>query len=154
MENKITHEYHGERITFNEQREEWGVVMDHKEQFHKSLQVIKNYVDRRNKKKFTRVPVFVKERYGYNSNVEKYEKAVITSVGVDGTIFIVRESQKHAEHCGRAYTQSPKNEKLIGEIGLLIKERDLAKEKLDNAQKKLTSIDFEALRKKALGEKA
>lgn len=152
MENQITHKYHGQKIVFDEKQEDWKVVIDFKEQHHKSLQVIKNYIDRRNKKEFTRVPVFVQKGNSYYDRQEGYEKAMITSVGVDGTIFVVREGRSSAEHCGTAYIQDAKNEALIKEIVALYKAVKVTNEKLRVAQNKLKEVNFEALRKKALGE--
>ncbi len=155
MSDQIIHEYHGQKISFDERREEWKVVMDEKEQYHKNLKVIKNYIDSRNKKKFDRVPVFVEKGSSYSSHFNQehgYEKAVITSVGVDGTIFVVRQGTKYAEHCGTAYIQDAKNKKLIEEIVTLHKARNEADKKLRAAKDKLVEVDFDALRKKALSE--
>lgn len=153
MGNEIIHEYHGQRIVFDEQHEDWKVVIDGDEQHHKSLQIIKNYIDRKNKKEFTRVPVFVEKGRGWGyQDTEGYEKAMITSVGVDGTIFIVREGRKSAEHCRTAYIQNAANENLIKEIEALYKAREDADKKYDQAKQKLKAVDFEALEKKALGE--
>lgn len=151
MADQIIHEYHGQKIEFDESREEWGVVFDGTEQFHKSLQVVKNYIDRGNKKKFERVPIFVQKGSYYNG-IPGYEKAMITSVGVDGTIFIVREGRKSAEHCGTAYVRNDKNKKLIEEIITLETARKKATERLRVAKNRLVEVNFEALRKKALGE--
>ena len=149
MTSQITREYHGQTISFDERREEWKITMDGKEQCHKSLQIIKNYIDRRNKKEFKRVPVFVQEGNWYHST-RKYEKATITSVGVDETIFIVREGRKHAEHCGTAYLQNDKNKKLIEEIAALHGDRDRADEKLSAAREKLVEVNLDKLREEAL----
>lgn len=151
MSETIIHEYHGQKIEFQERTEEWGVVYDGVEQLHKSLQFVKNYIDRRNKKEFERVPVFV-ERGSFYDSKEGYEKAMITSVGVDGTIFIVREGRKSAEHCGTAYVQNEKNARLVGEIMMLHKAHDQAENRLRVAKDKLVEVNFEALKKKALGE--
>lgn len=150
MGDQIIHEYHGEKISFDESKEEWKVVFDGKAQYHKSLQVIKNYIDRRNKKKFDRIPVFIQKGRYYGEN-EGYVKATITSVGVDGTIFIVREGRKSAEHCGMAYVRNAKNEKLIEEITTLHKAKEQATERLRVARNRLVVVNFETLRKKALG---
>ena len=61
MEKQIRYEYHGQIIIFDEERDEWRVVFDHKEQRHKSLQIIKDYIDKRNKKVFKRIPVFIQK---------------------------------------------------------------------------------------------
>lgn len=152
MENQIVQEYHGKQIKFDEKKEEWFVNFEGKLQYHKSLQIIKNYIDRLNKKAFDRVPVFVSKRRSYYNREEEYEKAVITSVGVDGTIYIVREGQKNAEHCYCAYVQNEKNEALIKEIAVAYQEKKDAEKKYEVARKKLEEIDFNGLKKKALGE--
>ena len=149
---KISLEYHGEQITFDEDREEWKVVINFKGQYHKSLQVIKNYIDRRNKKKFDRVLVFIEERTSYFARQRGFIKAVITSVGVDGTVFVVREGQKNAEHCGTAYSRNKENVSLIKKIGIAQRKKESAEKEYRELRESLEAVDFNALRKKALGE--
>lgn len=152
MSEQITHKYHGQTITFDEKKEDWKVVMDNHEQHHKSLQVVKNYIDRRNKKKFNRIPVFINKGYSYYDS-EGYDKAVITSIGVDETVFVVREGEKHASHCRTAFVRNAKNEKLIKKIADLCKARKKAGDDIDAAKRMLIQVDFEALIKKALDKK-
>lgn len=151
MDTNITHEYHGTKITFDEKREEWKIVKDGKEQRHKSLQIVKNYIDRANKKAFKRVPVFVQKGSYFSS--AGYDEAEITSVGVDGTVFVVKKGEKHASHCGTAYKHNAANAKKVAEIDRLQKIKDDAEEALREAKNSLERVDFDALRKQALGEK-
>lgn len=154
MENtQIQQEYHGKKIFFDEKKEEWYINTDGKYQYHKSLQIIKNWIDKSNKKQFERIPVFVsKNRYHYGSREQGYENGVITSVGVDGTVFVVREGRKSAEHCYAAYIKDENNASLIKEIAIAHKEKVEAEAKYDMATKKLKEVDFDKLREKVLGK--
>ncbi len=149
----LEQQYHGHRIYFKEKTEEWCITLEGKEQCNKSLQAIKNYIDRANKKKFTRVPVYVDKEVSWYKKDEGYDEAEITSVGIDGTIFIVRRGSKHAEHSRICYVRDDKNAKLIIEIARLTKVYQDAKQAKEKAEEELQKVDLEALRKEALGEK-
>jgi len=150
---EILYQYHGHQIRFDQEKEDWYIVSNFKEQHHKSLQAIKNFIDRMNKKEFERVPVFVPKSTGYfsHSRGQSYEDATITSVGIDGTIFIVREGKKSAEHCRIAYIKNAKNKALIYNIGLAYHAKEKAEKEYDALRAKLEVVDYEALIKKALG---
>lgn len=150
----ITREYHGHTITFDEEKEKWYIVVDGRRQEHSSFKIVQNYVDRLNKKAFKRIPVFIEIGYRWNRNGgQGWTKGVITSVGVDGTVFVVKEGEKHAEHCGVAYEQTPENKKKIEQVVKLNKDRDALDEKIRKVYNSIKNVDFNKIRKEALGEK-
>jgi len=150
MSDKIKTEYHGYDIHFDEKNEGWFIIIDGKIQYHKSLQSIKNYIDRLNKKDFKRIPVYVFNGGYFRGGREGYAKAEITSIGVDRTVYVVREGNKNAEHCGTAFVRNAKNEELIKRIEEAKEEKDRADRKYEEAKTALERLDLEKVIDKAL----
>lgn len=153
---KIEQEYHGQTIQFDEGSERWFIYHEGKQQSNASIKIIKNFIDRLNKKAFDRIPIYVEQERSYysrNEIVQGYEEATITSIGIDGTVFIVRNGQKSASHGWGGYLKSEKNKKLIDEIiqirGQIIK----LKIEEEKKEKSLEKVDTEKLRRQVLGEK-
>lgn len=160
MNQALSQEYHGYQIYFDDKAEEWWFQdKEGDQQKNKSLKLIKNYIDRLNKKAFTRVSVYVKGGRRYYSSVdedEKYVKATITSVGIDGTIYIVRGSSKHAERFwdhSEVWEQTSDNWNKMQQVVEIEKQIKMLEKKKDKIHESLKKIDLAKLKKQALGEK-
>lgn len=149
----VSVEYHGTKIHFDGEKEVWYIVMEGKRTENKSIKLIQTFIDRMKKKAFERIPVFVRERGGYYSRGDrKFVKAMITSVGVDGTLFIVRDGSKSAEHGWGGYVQNESNAKLIKEIESLEVQMEKMKNEKEAKEKQLEEIDTDKIRESVLGK--
>lgn len=146
-------------MVFDEGREVWWVMIDGKKQEHASIKIVKAFIDRHNKNDFERIPIFMRDTgggyYSYNrKDGPDYVKAVITSIGIDGTVFVVKEGEKHAEHMRYdLYVQNAKNEKLIAELEEITVQKKALDKKYQEKKEQLVEVDIEKLRKQVLGEK-
>ena len=128
--------YNGFEISFEEKGELWVAVVDldngEKERVtDSSLKVLKTKLDLFKKKKFERMPVFVRAtgRYRMGGGQDKayepqYTEAMVTSVSPDGNIYTVAKGKKTGEkhHIsqwasrGTIVLDTPENRKMIAEI--------------------------------------
>ena len=150
MEN-ITQEYHGSKIYFDEKTEEWCVTFDGHTNKNKSLQLVKNFIDRRNKNDFKRIPVYLEDGNYYHDS--SYKKATITSMGLDGRLYVVKDGEKSASVVWGAIIQNEENEKKIAEILEIQKQSEQLKERRQKLVSSLKKVDTDAIKKKVLGIK-
>lgn len=159
---EITVEYRGTKITYT-QAEEWEVMLPGKKrpESNQSLELVKRAIDRSFRKDFDRIPVLVEKPRSDRGwgNSYRYESAMITSVGIEGEVFVVREGSKTAEEAHTIYLDTPENRKKMEYLTKVQDEIESIRSKASDLERtqygkrdKLKEFDKEALRKKVLGE--
>jgi len=160
-------QYRGYTIIFNE-GEKWETLLKgaKRPEMHENIKRVQDAIDRSLRGDFERLPVFIEKRNanGYGRS-GRYEKATITSVGIDRDVFVQREGQKHTEahshYNGGLFVQNPANAQLIAElhaiqdeIETLESKRRQAAEKSSQKARKLQVVDTEKIVAKVLGPDA
>lgn len=162
---EISVTYRGFKISYTSHRDEevWSVVLPGKKnpETNRQLELVKRAIDRTFRKPFDRISVLVEKRSSGSGwgHSDRFEKAMITSVGIEGELFIVREGQKSAEEANTLYVDTPGNAKIATELEGIEDEITTLRSKASDLERgqykkreKLLAFDKEALRKKVLGE--
>lgn len=157
---EIVVEYRGHKIRYTED-EQWEVQLAgrKKPESNKSIELVKRAIDRTFRKPFDRIKVLVeKSSSGYGGSF-KFEEAEITSVGIEGEVFAVREGSKTAEQIYTYYLDTPENRKAMKSIEETKEKIEKMRVEASNLERplydrkrKLKEFDKDALVKKVLGE--
>ena len=135
MENII---YKNHTIRFEESTGQFKLLIDG-EVFYRneSINEVKKQVDRLVKKGFKRIPVLIKS-YG-----DEFCKADITSIGEDGSIWIVKKNGCREKIGGwrLVYKDSKENNIIVNQINELAKETKRLDSEKDKLVKKLKFIE-------------
>lgn len=149
----VEFEYNGHKIGYIKNAEEWFTYIKGHRNAHGSLKVVQAAIDRSLRTPFERIPVIVEKRdreYGRAPN--RFVNGEITSVGIDGTLYIVLEGQKAAEAHRSVYIKSKANDIRIRAIVKADEDLKDARDREQKARWKLQQFDGQALRNKVLGK--
>lgn len=151
MKKALETTYRDFKIWYDENKEEWCAQIKKREIRHGNIKNVKTAIDRTFIQKFERIPVYVSEGSSWDRKTT-YTKGFITSLGLDGVLYVVREGEKTARHFYNIFQFTEANGERIKKIQEAMATIEKAEKEKHAAINVLAGFNADALRKKVLGK--